>query len=138
MAAGATNMVLVATPTRTVAISTAGWPIGRARRVKEAHVAAQEKPQEEHAKQDAEKHLHHEVVEVTLTITDTDGNTTTQTKAIPDGPTPVPRLKQELGVSETDSLFLVKNGKPKMLADHETHNVKEGDQYEVVSKGGVS
>ncbi len=85
----------------------------------------------------AEKH--HQPVAVTLTITDPDGNTTTEEKTIPDGPTPVPTLKQELGVPETESLFLVRDGKrDKLLVDHEEHNVMAGDHYEVVGKGGVS
>jgi hypothetical protein len=84
----------------------------------------------------AEKH--DRPVEVTITITDADGNTTTEEKTIPDGPTSVPTLKQELGVADADSLFIVKDGKKKLLPDHEKHNVKAGDHYEVVSKGGVS
>ena len=86
-----------------------------------------------------EKHPHDQLVEVTLTITDDSGNTTTTEKEIPEGETPVPTLKQELGVAETDSLFLLKkNGKRELLADHKHHNVKAGDRFEVVGKGGVS
>ena len=81
----------------------------------------------------------HELVAVTLTITDEAGNSTITEKEILEGPTPVPQLKQELGVPETESLFLIREGKrPKLLADHEKHNVKQGDHYEVVSKGGAS
>lgn len=86
-----------------------------------------------------EKNSDEQLVEVTLTVTDESGNTTTTGKEIPEGETPVPTLKQELGVAETDSLFLLKkDGKRKLLADHEHHNVKEGDSFEVVGKGGVS
>lgn len=85
-----------------------------------------------------EQDRHDKLVTVTLTITDDQGNTTTIEREIAEGPTPVPTLKEELGVSAADSLFIVKHGKPKMLADHEKHNVKEGDHFEVVSKGGVS
>lgn len=86
----------------------------------------------------AQQHRH-ELVDVILTITDEDGNSTTTHKEIPEGPTRVPELKEELGVPETESLFLIRDGKrPKLLADHEEHNVKEGDHYEVVSKGGAS
>lgn len=81
---------------------------------------------------------HGELVEVTITITDPDGGSTTAEKAIPNGHTPVPTLKQELGVAVADSLFIVKDGKKKLLPDHEEHNVKAGDHYEVVGKGGVS
>ena len=80
----------------------------------------------------------HRLVEVTITITDADANTKTEQKTIPEGPTPVPTLKQELGVDAADSLFIVKNKKRKLLADHEKHNVKARDHYEVISKGGVS
>lgn len=86
-----------------------------------------------------EEKPHPELVEVTLTITDEQGDTTTQTKEIPVGPTPVTTLKQELGVPDTETLFLLREGhKPKVLADHETHDVKAGDHYEVISKGGAS
>jgi hypothetical protein len=81
---------------------------------------------------------HGEHVEVTTTITDPDGGSTTAEKTIPGGPTPVPTVKQELGVAEADSLFIAKDGKKKLLPDHEEHNVKAGDHYEVVGKGGVS
>jgi hypothetical protein len=81
---------------------------------------------------------HHELVEVTITITDADGNTSTQTKEIPEGATEVATLKQELGVAEADSLFLLKDGKRRLLADHTKHNVKADDHFEVIGKGGVS
>jgi hypothetical protein len=80
----------------------------------------------------------HKLVTVTVTITDADGNTTTEEKSIPGGPTEVPTLKQELGVAAEDSLWFVKHGKKKLLVDHESHNVKADDHFEVVSKGGVS
>ena len=82
---------------------------------------------------------HRKLVEVTLTVTDDDGNTTTTEKEIPAGSTPVPALKQELGVPAADSLFLVREGKkPKLFADHESHDVKAGDHYDAVGKGGAS
>ena len=83
----------------------------------------------------AEKHT---LVTITITITDADGNTTTKENSIPGGPTEVPTLKRELGVAEVDSLWFVKDGKKKLLADHEKHSVKENDHFEVISKGGVS
>jgi hypothetical protein len=86
-----------------------------------------------------EQHAHAETVEVTLSITDEQGNTTTTEREIPAGPTPVPTLKDELGIPETESLFLARKDKPKkLLADHAQHNVKQGDHYEVVGKGGAS
>ena len=80
----------------------------------------------------------HQLVTVTVTITDADGNTTTKELSIPGRPTDVPALKHELGIADEDSLWFVKAGKKKLLADHEKHNVKEHDHFEVVSKGGVS
>jgi hypothetical protein len=81
---------------------------------------------------------HHELVEVTITITDAQGNTSTHTKEIPEGSTDVITLKQQLGVAAADSLFVVKDGKRKLLADHTKHNVKEDEHFEVIGKGGVS
>jgi hypothetical protein len=55
------------------------------------------------------------------------------------GPTKVPELKAELGVPQPASLWLVRpGGKPIQLVDHATHDVKAGDRFETVVKGGVS
>jgi hypothetical protein len=82
---------------------------------------------------------HHQLVEVTLVVDDPDGETETLERSIPAGPTRVPELKAELGVPPEASLWLVRaHGKPKQLVDHETHDVKAGDRYETVVKGGVS
>lgn len=79
------------------------------------------------------------LVEVTITITDTKGNTTTETRSIPAGPTKVVQLKAELAVPEEDSLWIIsKEGKHHQLGDHEVHDVKEGDRYEALPRGGVS
>ena len=79
------------------------------------------------------------LVEVTITITDTEGNTTTETKSIPAGPTKVVDLKAELGVPEEDTLWVItKEGKKHQLGDHEDHDVKNGDRYEALPRGGVS
>jgi sulfur carrier protein ThiS len=79
-------------------------------------------------------------VTVTEGITDEDtGASETRTLEIEGGPTKVPELKSELGIAADDALWVVeKNGKKKALADHETHNVKEGDHFEALVKGGVS
>jgi len=86
----------------------------------------------------AEKH--HQLVEVSVGITDEESGTTqTVTLEIEGGPTPVPELKSELGIESANALWVVaKNGKKKALSDHETHNVKAGDHYEAIVKGGVS
>jgi hypothetical protein len=80
----------------------------------------------------------HEAVTVTVTIDDPEGGSTNEDISIPSGSTPVTTLKQELGVPAEESLFLVREGKRQLLADHEHHNVKAGDHYEYVGKGGVS
>lgn len=78
-------------------------------------------------------------VHVSLTVTDENGATQVEDKTIDGGPTPVPELKSELGVPAESALWVVqKNGKKKQLADHQTHNVKEGDRYEALVRGGVS
>src|SRR4051794_6100229 len=80
-----------------------------------------------------------QLVVVTLGVTTEDGQTHTEERSIKAGATPVPVLKQELGVPEDSSLWVIqKRGKKKPLADHQTHNVKEGDHFEALVKGGVS
>jgi hypothetical protein len=82
---------------------------------------------------------HNPLVTVVLTIDEEDGTTRNENKSIPSGPTKVPDLKTELGVAEVDELWVIEaSGKRKQLADHETHDVKEGDHYEDIVKGGVS
>jgi hypothetical protein len=84
-------------------------------------------------------HPHEGDVAVTLTITDSNGDSQTQEETIPSGPTKVPDLKTELGVPAASSLWLVRpDGKPTQLVDHATHNVKAGDKFETIVKGGVS
>ena len=42
-------------------------------------------------------------------------------------------------VPEDSALWVIdKAGKKKVLGDHETHDVKEGDHFEALVKGGVS
>jgi hypothetical protein len=78
-------------------------------------------------------------VEVSLERTDPEGNSETATLEIESGPTKVPELKTELGVEETASLWVIEaNGKKKQLGDHESHNVKAGDRYQALVRGGVS
>jgi hypothetical protein len=81
-----------------------------------------------------------EQVDVTIGVTDEDtGETQTNTLTIPGGPTPVPELKAELGIEGASALWVVeRNGKKKALSDHQEQNVKEGDHYEAIVKGGVS
>ncbi len=82
---------------------------------------------------------HDKLVEVSLEVTDEDGNTESKTLEIPRGETEVAVLKTELGVPAEASLWVIrKNGKKKQLANHEKHDVKEGDRYQTVIPGGVS
>lgn len=82
---------------------------------------------------------HGDSVAVTLIVDDPDGGTQTIELEIPSGPTKVPELKAELGVPAEASLWVVRpSGKPVQLVDHATHNVKAGDRFETVVKGGVS
>lgn len=79
------------------------------------------------------------VVVVVLVVDDPDGETQTIESTIPSGPTKVPDLKAALNVPAEASLWLVQpNGKPKQLVDHATHNVKAGDKFETIVRGGVS
>jgi hypothetical protein len=89
------------------------------------------------AAEPAEAHRH--LVEITLEITTEEGETQTVPKEIEGGSTEVAVLKTELGVPEEASLWVIrKDGTKKQLANHEKHNVKEGDRYQTVIPGGVS
>jgi hypothetical protein len=78
-------------------------------------------------------------VTVTLGITDEQGNTQTVERVIDGGPTRVTVLKTELGVPEESSLWVIgKDGRKRVLADHETYDVRTGDHFEALVKGGVS
>jgi hypothetical protein len=80
-----------------------------------------------------------EPVSVTLVLTDPQGNTQEDEKSIAGGPTKVTDLKNELDVPPESALWVIgKSGKKKQLGDHETHNVKEGDRYEALVRGGIS
>ena len=84
---------------------------------------------------EAQRHL----VEVTMETTNEDGETQTTTLTIESGSTKVTALKAEAGIAEADPLWVIrKDGKRKQLGDHETHDVKEGDRYQALVKGGVS
>lgn len=79
------------------------------------------------------------LVEVFLETTDQDGATRVETLSIERGPTKVEVLMSELGVADALSLWVIKkDGRPKPLAPHETHDVKEGDRYQALVPGGVS
>jgi hypothetical protein len=87
----------------------------------------------------AARSAHNTEVHVSLMITDENGAAQVVEQELDGGPTPVPDLKSELGVPAESALWVVqRNGKKKQLGDHETHNVKEGDRYEALVRGGVS
>src|SRR4051812_23163539 len=82
---------------------------------------------------------HSETVTITLVVDDTEGGTQTLEITRASGPTKVPDLRAALAVPAESSLWLVRpNDKPKQLVDHATHNVKAGDRFETIVKGGVS
>jgi hypothetical protein len=82
---------------------------------------------------------HRHLVEVSLEITNEEGESQTSALTIESGATKVTALKSELGVAEEASLWVIqKNGKKKPLGDHETHDVKEGDRFQALVRGGVS
>jgi hypothetical protein len=81
----------------------------------------------------------HKLVKVTLVTTDETGESKSEEKEIPKGETEVSLLKEELGVAPELALWVVrKNGKRRQLADHEKHDVKAEDRFEVIVRGGVS
>jgi hypothetical protein len=81
----------------------------------------------------------HRRVEVSLEITNEEGESETSTLVIESGPTKVTELKSELGIAEDASLWVIKkDGKKKPLGDHEKHDVKQGDRYQALVRGGVS
>lgn len=57
---------------------------------------------------------------------------------VPAGRTVVSKLKEELGVDPTASLFLKEHGKRRLLADHRVIVVKSGMEFEAIPVGGVS
>jgi hypothetical protein len=59
-------------------------------------------------------------------------------KEIPAGPTVVRVLKDELGVNQTDVLYLVHGHERRVLADDETLDVRSGQHFEAIAGGGVS
>jgi hypothetical protein len=79
-------------------------------------------------------------VEVTIEVTDEEnGETQTSTHQIPRGETPVPTLEAELGITDVEQLWVIKkDGTRKPLASHEKTNVRAGDRYQAVVKGGIS
>lgn len=78
-------------------------------------------------------------VTVTLGITDEQGNTQTVERVVDAGPTRVTVLKAELGVPEESSLWVIgRDDRKRILADHETYDVRAGDHFEALVKGGVS
>ncbi len=82
---------------------------------------------------------HRHLVQVELVTTDEQGDTQTATLEIDSGPTKVTALKSELGIPEDSALWVIHaDGKRKPLGDHETYNVKAGDRFEAIVRGGVS
>ena len=87
-----------------------------------------------------EEKKHEKLVEVTLiTIDEDSGDQVEEEKSVGKGKTPVPELKEELGVEAALALWSIdKHGDRKRLADHETFDVKKDDRFVVIRPGGVS
>jgi hypothetical protein len=62
----------------------------------------------------------------------------TEEKVVPAGETVVSVLKTELGVAETDVLWLVKGQERRPLGDQESLDVRSGLHFEAIGGGGVS
>jgi hypothetical protein len=87
---------------------------------------------------EAEK-AHRHLVEVSLEVTNEEGESNTTTLEVESGPTKVNILKGELGIAEDASLWVIEqSGRKKPLGDHETHDVKKDDRYQALVRGGVS
>ncbi len=59
-------------------------------------------------------------------------------RTIPGGDTPVPTLKNELGVDATSVLYLRHGNDKRVLGDDESLDVESGMHFEAVEGGGVS
>ena len=81
----------------------------------------------------------HRLVDVTLEVTDEEGETQKRHVELPSGETPVTTLEAELGITDVQQLWLIrKDHKPRPLAKHEKVDVKDGDRYEALVKGAIS
>jgi hypothetical protein len=81
----------------------------------------------------------HHLVEVFLEVTNEEGASASTTLELPRGETAVETLEAELGIADAEQLWVIKkDGKRKLLASHEKHDVKEGDRFQALVKGGVS
>ena len=82
---------------------------------------------------------HRHSVDVSLEITNEEGESQTSTVMIESGPTKVTKLNCVLGLPEVSALGVIDNcGKNKPLGDHETFNVKADDRFQAIVRGGVS
>ena len=79
------------------------------------------------------------LVAVTLTSVGEDGSSINEEKEIPKGETEVLVIKAELGIAPELALWLIgKKERKHQLADHQSHDVKKGDHFQVIVPGGVS
>jgi hypothetical protein len=76
---------------------------------------------------------HRSLVTVAVAITDEAEAT------IESGTTEVTALKAEFGAPPESVLWVIaRDGTKKQLGDHESYDVKEGDRFEAIFRGGVS
>jgi hypothetical protein len=85
-----------------------------------------------------EDHRHEVTVFVTV-LNDETGESHEEDNQVESGETKVVRIKAELGVLEASALWVQKgDGRSHQLADHVTYDVREGDHFDVIVRGGVS
>lgn len=86
--------------------------------------------------------MHEDRREVTVFVTVVDEATNEsheQDQQIESGASKVEVIKEELGVPAASALWVLGgDGRSHQLADHRDHDVREGDHFEVIVRGGIS
>jgi hypothetical protein len=90
----------------------------------------------------ADGEMHEDRHEVTVFVTVVDDATNEsheQDRQIESGATKVELIKEELGVPAASALWVLGgDGRSHQLADHSDYDVREGDRFDVIVRGGVS
>jgi hypothetical protein len=90
----------------------------------------------------ADGEIHDDRREVTVFVTmvdDATGESHEEDKQVESGETKVERIKDEVGVPAASGLWVLRgDGRSHQLADHVDYDVREGDHFEVIVRGGVS
>ena len=81
----------------------------------------------------------HEVTVFVTVIDDDTGESHEEDKQVESGETKVVRIKEELAVPEASALWVQgADDRSHQLADHVSYDVREGDRFDVIVRGGVS